>query len=547
MGWILLDLAGSVALLLWGVHMVQTGVERAFGPELRRFLRTRLRNRLAAFLSGLGVTAVLQSSTATGLMVTGLAAGGAIGLEAALAVMLGANVGTTLIVQVLSFDVAAIAPGLILIGVIAFRRTDQGRTRDLGRVAIGLGLMLMALHQLLDIAGPITASPMLDSVLQRLSNTPVIAALLGAILAWAAHSSVAIVLLIGSLASKGVVPPILAIALVTGANLGTAVNPLLEGAGSDPVARRLPMGNLLTRCVGFAIVIPLLDWIAPLFARLEPEPARAVADFHSLFNLVLAIAFLPFLHPYAALLRRLLPARAEADDPGRPRYLNMGAQDTPSIALAAAAREALRLADAFEAILMEGSAALSAADRRRINEVRRRDDVLDRLNASIRDYLAGIRLDVSAEGDERRAAEILRFITNLESAGDALDRLFLAPLARRLKRGLPFPESEREQACGLLERLAATTRSAAAVFMTEDPRAARSLMAEKETFRELEAAATAGQFATLRGEGSDETPALQIDMLHALKQINGYLVAAAAYPVLEGQGELLRSRLRAEL
>ena len=216
--WTLLDLAGAVALLLWGVHMVQTGIQRAYGPDLRRLLGTALNRRLAAFLAGLGVTAVLQSSTATGLMVTGFAAGGAVALVPALAVMLGANVGTTLIVQVLSFNVAAIAPALILIGVLLFRRAGAGRSRDLGRVSIGLGLMLMALHQLVGTITPFEDTVSLRMVLGALTTQPVLDVLVAAALTWAAHSSVAVVLLVMSLAAKGVVPPEAAFALVLGAN-----------------------------------------------------------------------------------------------------------------------------------------------------------------------------------------------------------------------------------------------------------------------------------------------------------------------------------------
>src|SRR5438132_6305471 len=125
--------------------MMQSGIQRAFGPHLRRFLGRTLHGRFSAFMAGLGVTAVLQSSTATGLMVTGFAAGGLVDLVPALAVMLGANVGTTLIVQALSFNIAEVAPALILIGVLMFRRASAG-PRDFGRVLIGLGLLLMALH-----------------------------------------------------------------------------------------------------------------------------------------------------------------------------------------------------------------------------------------------------------------------------------------------------------------------------------------------------------------------------------------------------------------
>ena len=267
----LLDLAGAVALLLWGVHMVQTGVQRAFGARLRALLGHALRNRASAFAAGLGVTAVLQSSTATGLMVTGFAAAGLVELVPALAVMLGANVGTTLIVQALSFDISFLSPALVLVGVLAFRRGEATRARDIGRVMIGLGLMLIALRQLLDVVTPYEDAPSLRLMLGSLATEPVLDLLIGAAMAWAAHSSVAVVLLVMSFAAKGVLPPEAAFALVLGANIGTAINPVLEGApGDDPAARRVPVGNLIARSLGVLAATAALPWIAPPIAGLPP-------------------------------------------------------------------------------------------------------------------------------------------------------------------------------------------------------------------------------------------------------------------------------------
>ncbi len=542
--WTLLDLAGSVALLLWGLHMVQTGIQRGFGPDLRRWLGSALRNRLGAFAAGLGVTGVLQSSTATGLMVAGFAADGAVALVPALAVMLGANVGTTLIVQVLSFDVASVAPALILLGVVAFRRGTAARTRDLGRVGIGLGLMLMALHQLVGLLTPYEDVPSMRLVLGALTTEPALDVLVAAGLTWAAHSSVATVLLVMSFAAKGAVPPDADFALVLGANLGTAINPVLEGVGGDdPVARRLPVGNLLNRAVGCALGLILLDRIGRWMVVVDPDPACAVADFHTGFNLILALVFLPLLGPYAALLRLLLPARVVADEPSRPRYLDQTALETPPIALAAAAREALRMADALEAMLSGAAEAFNSSDRRRIGEVRRLDDVLDRLNTAIRTYLTALDVEALSEADHRRLSQILVFTTNLEAAGDVVDRDLMAYAAKRLKRGQPLAPAERQEVRRLLARLVATVRAAAAVFMTEDARAARQLAAEKEAFRELEAGATRAHFTRLR-DGQGEAAPIDLDMLRELKRVNGHLVAAAVYPVLEDQGELLSSRLR---
>jgi phosphate:Na+ symporter len=230
---VLLDLMGGVALLLWGLHMVQTGILRAYGSELRHLLTKALGNRAAAFAAGLGLTALLQSSTATALMTASFTAQS---LVPAMAILLGANVGTSLIVQLLSFNVAPAAPTLFVIGVVAFRAGPRTRVKDLGRVAIGLGLVLLALHILIDTLAPAESAPAARVLLQAITGDPVMCILLAAALTWAAHSSVATVLLIMSLAYSNFITPLAALALVLGANLGSAINPLLEG--TQRVSRR---------------------------------------------------------------------------------------------------------------------------------------------------------------------------------------------------------------------------------------------------------------------------------------------------------------------
>src|ERR1700757_3518429 len=272
-GTILLDLVGGVALLLWGLHMVHSGIVRAFGSDLRRFLGRALSNRFLAFVAGLSVTTLLQSSTATGLMTTSFVTDGSVNLVPALAIMLGANVGTTLIVQVLSFNVAAVAPVLFLIGVTAFKRGGQTRTRDLGRVAIGGGLMVLSLHILLDTLAPAENAPAVRTVLGAVTPEPLLCLLMAAALTWVAHSSVTVVLLVMSLAYSQFVTPEAALALILGANLGSAINPLVEGSRSDnPASRRLPLGNLLNRMIGCALVLPFVHPLPPMLGRRRPTP-----------------------------------------------------------------------------------------------------------------------------------------------------------------------------------------------------------------------------------------------------------------------------------
>jgi phosphate:Na+ symporter len=526
--------------------MVQTGVQRTFGPKLRHFLAGALRNRIRAFGAGAAVTVALQSSTATALMLTAFSAGGLVELAPALAVMLGANVGSSLVVQALSFDVALLAPILVLAGVMLFRRGREA-AHDFGRVLIGLGLVLTALHQFLQLLEPLVAQPGVGEVLGALGEyTPLVVAG-AALLTWAAHSSVVTVLLAMSLAAKGVVGIETGVALVLGANLGSAINPMLEGdVGSDPANRRLPLGNFLNRLVGFTIALSAISYIAPYVARLGPDHGRALANFHTLFNLALALAFLPFLRPYANLIRRLLPSAAAEARPGAPIYLDPQARETPQVALALATREALRMADTIEGMLKGLREALQSDKREPITTTRQLDDVLDGLNSAIKGYVISIPAERQGPADTERQMEVLTFATNLEHAGDLIANDLLSVASRRQTRGVSFsPEGEAELV-RLLDRLIGNVRLAASLFVNRDPATARALVAEKDAFREIETEAVAAHFARLRSGNAKtvETSSLHLDALRDLKRINSHLVEAAAYPILRTGGELLPSRLK---
>ncbi|MGH8689307.1 MAG: Na/Pi cotransporter family protein [Burkholderiales bacterium] len=544
---VLLDLMGGVALLLWGLHMVQTGLVRAFGAGLRRFLKVALAGRLRAFLAGAGVTALLQSSTATALMVTSFYAEGMIGLAAALALMLGANVGTTLVVQVLSFDISAAAPVLLVAGVLAFRRGAKTLSRDLGRVAIGLGLMLLALHTLVDSLAPAETAPLARSILEAATAAPLVCVALGALFGWAAHSSVAVVLLTLSLGYSHFVTPAGALALIVGANLGSAINPLLEAASREnPASYRVPVGNLVTRVAGALAVLPFLDGIADALQRIEPSPLRMGADFHTLFNLGLALVFLVPLGAFSRLLERVLPSRQSPDDPGLPVYLDESAIETPGLALAGAARETLRMGEMVQRMLERALAALMSEDRGLVSEISQQDNAVDRLHEAIKLYVIKITRQSLDAPEAQRAMEIIAFAINLEHIGDIIDKNLMELAAKKIRRGLRFSPEGAEELRAMHQRVLEDMRIAFGIFLSGDLKVARQLLDGKTRFREAEVAASDSHLARLR-EGraeSIETSALHIDVLRDLKRIHSH-VCATAYPVLEAAGELLDSRLKA--
>ena len=523
----LLHLAGYVALLLWGVHMVQTGIMRAFGSQLRRFMTARLSKRFSAFAAGVCVTGLLQSSTATGLMVTGFAAG-----------------GTTLIVQVMTFPVTAIAPLLILAGVIAFKAGGRTRSRDLGRVAIGIGLIMLGLHQILEIMKPVEQAAAVREIFAVVTGEPMLNIVIAAMLTWAMYSSVAVVLLVMSLAAVHVVTSEAALALVLGANLGNVI-PHYFGAGNDMAARRLALGNLIVRGFGCLLALPLLSSIGHLLASIEANPARQAADFHTLYNLTSAALFIGLLDPLARLCTLLLPSPRDAADPAKPKYLGASASPVASVRLANAEREVLRMVDLVEKMLQIFLDALRTDDRKLLGEIQRMDDTVDSLHRAIKLFLTEMsRQNHLDEADAERCGDILAFTINLEHAGDILDKSLREIAAKKIKYKLNFSAEGFSEILEMHERLLKDLRLAMSVFMTGDERAALLLLEEKVRIRDLEQSATDNHLRRLR-EGrveSLETSALHLDIIRDLKRIAAHL-ASVAHPVLDKNGLLLRSRV----
>jgi phosphate:Na+ symporter len=543
---VLLDLLGGVALLLWGLHMVHSGILRAFGPDLRRLLSIALNNRFSAFAAGLGLTALLQSSTATALITSSFAAEGLVDLVAGLAIMLGANVGTTLIVQVLSFNIAAIAPVLFVLGLVAFRSGPRSRIKDLGRVSIGLGLMLLSLHILLDTLAPAETAPSVRVVMDAVTGDPVLCVAIGAVVTWIVHSSAASVLLIMSLAYSHFISPHAALALVLGANLGSAINPLFEGARRDnPSSYRLPVGNVINRIVGVLMVAPFLRPIAEHMQAWQPDFAKLAAEFHMAFNVGTAIIFIGLLDAMARLLKWLLPDRVQDADPGRPRYLDESALETPSLALADAARETLRMGDMVETMLRKVMTAMMTNDRAQVDDVSRMDNAVDGLDEAIKLYITKLTRGSLDDREGKRAMEIVSFAINLEHIGDILDKNLSELATKKIKRRFEFSVEGAEELSAFHKRIVDSLRIAFGIFMSGDVTEAGKLLAEKSALRSMELVATERHLDRLR-EGRPETietTSLHLDVLRDLRRIHSH-ICSVAYPVLDAAGELKAYRGR---
>ncbi|MET4805162.1 Na/Pi cotransporter family protein [Limibacillus sp. MBR-115] len=542
---VIINLVGGVALLLWGVRMVRTGITRAFGAWLRRVVAAGTSSRLRAFFFGILVTGLLQSSTATALVVAGFASRAMMTTAAALAIMLGADVGSTLVAQVFSFDLKSLSPLLIVAGVTAFLSSERALIRQLGRAGVGLGLMLLSLKLIVGSSAALRGSEILPLLMERLGDEPLIAFLVAAVLTWLAHSSLAMVLLFMSLATAGIIEPLLGLALVLGANVGGAIAPVAMTAGSGALARRPPVGNLMMRFIGAALLLGFLPECLALLERLEGDSPRLIVNAHTGFNLAVALVFLPLTGIVAKLLERLLPDVEQEEDDSRPRYLDPDAVDTPSVALASAARETLRLGDMVEQMLRQSMEVFCKDDQKLLREISTRDDDVDKLYEAIKIYLTRLSREEMDREESQRHTAILTFTTNLEHIGDIIDKNLMELAAKKIKNRLLFSSSGLKE----IEKLHAVVMDnlglALNVFVSEDAGLARQLLDQKVTIRALEQKLAELHFERVSAgrQESIETSALHLDVIRDLKRINGHLTSVA-YPILESRGELAQSRLR---
>ena len=543
----LLNLLASVALLVWGTHIVRTGILRVYGASLRRVLSKSVSSRGSAFIAGLGVTSLVQSSSATALITSSFVSQNLIALAPALAIMLGADVGTALMAQVFSLDLSWLSPLAIFFGVVFFLSRKNTKAGQLGRVSIGLGLIILALQLIQEATQPIVTSAGSKVLFGSLSGDPMLDMLIGALFTVFSWSSLAVVLLTATLAAAHVISVPVALCLVLGANLGSGLIGLVATLGMPGAGRRVAVGNLLFKvcgCVVFSLALPLA---LQGLAQLDPDPRRQVLHFHVIFNVALAVGFLFLTDSIARLVEKWLPEAGVAGaQAAEPRHLDAGALETPALALANAARETLRIGDTIEQMLNGLMEVLRTNDEKRVEELIRLDDDVDRLYTAVKLYLTQISREALDEKDGRRWAEIISLTINLEHVGDVIERILQDIKDKKIAHRLSFSDAGMQELCDLHAKLVANLRLGLSVFLTGDVKTAQMLLAEKEKFRDLERSYAALHLDRLSDQSvqSIETSSLHLDIISDMRRINSFF-CSTAYPILEQAGQLRKSRLRA--
>ena len=539
----LLNLLSAIALLVWGTHLVRAGILRIYGAKLREVLSRSVSNRFTALLAGLGVTGLIQSSTATALIATSFTSRGLITTAPALAIMLGADIGTSM--KVFSLNLSWLSPLLLFSGVVLFLSWQNSTAGRIGRVLIGLGLIILALKLILVATQPFTQGAGVKVMFASLTGDILLDMLVGALFAVLSYSSLAVVLLTSALVSTGIISVKVALALVLGANLGSGILAVLTTLNMSPEARRVPLGNLIFKLLGCLMCAPFLGTVQQALASFDPNVQRMVVNFHLLFNLALAAVFIYATEPVARLTERLLVAPRRGEDPSRPRYLDDSALATPSLAIACAAREALRLGDVVETMLKGVMTVLQTNDIALGKRLRALDDTVDDLYTAIKLYMTQISHEALEDAESRRWTDIVSFTINMEHVGDMLERILIDLEEKKILKNRSFSEAGMAEICDLHQRLVANLQLGLSIFLEGDLKSAQRLIEQKEQFRNLEMSYADNHIMRLVGNTpqSIETSSLHLDLISDMKRINSH-ICSIAYPILEQAGVLSPSRLR---
>ncbi|WPN58103.1 MULTISPECIES: Na/Pi cotransporter family protein [unclassified Pseudomonas] len=529
----LLNLLSAVALLIWGTHIVRTGILRVYGSNLRHVIAQNMSRRWLAFIAGIMVTAMVQSSNATAMLVTSFVGQGLMALTPALATMLGADVGTALMARVLTLDLSWLSPLLIFLGVIFFLSRKQTRVGQMGRVSIGLGLIILALQLIVEAATPITHAQGVKVIFASLTGDILLDALVGALFAMISYSSLAAVLLTATLAGASVISLPVAIGLVIGANIGSGILAFLSTSMQNAAGRQVALGSLLYKLIGLLLIIPVLDPLVHWIDSFDFSAQEMVIGFHLLYNTVRCLILLPSVGLMARLCAWLLPERPDVNGTAKPRHLDPTALVTPSLALANAARETLRIGDLIDNMLEAMLAVLRGKQTAVTQEIRRLTDDVEALYSAIKLYLAQMPREDLSEQDSRRWAEIIELAINLKLASDLIERMLRKVQQQKTSQRRSFSEVGLEELAGLHSQLIANLRLGLSVFLSADPESARQLLREKRRFRAQERRLAHAHVSRLQRKvvQSIETSSLHLELIADMRRLNS-LFCSSAYVVL---------------
>lgn len=491
---ILLPFAGGLGMFIYGMQIMAQGLENAAGSRMKSSLEMLTKNKFMGVMLGVVITAVIQSSSATTVMVVGFVNAGIMNLAQAMSVIMGANVGTTVTGWMVSsvewakyLNPSMLAPAAILIGVVLMLAAKRSTTREVSKIVVGFGLLFVGITTMSAAVAPLKESEAFCNLFVLLGKSPLLGIAAGAIVTAIIQSSSASVGILQSLAAAGLVPFNAAIYIIMGQNIGTCATALISGVGAKKNAKTAALMHLLFNLIGTGVFslasILYLEIANPLWAMGNISQTQ-ISLIHTLFNIATTLMLFPFSSKIITLAQKLSRADQDDEDEGRV-LLDDRMLGSPAIALDAVRAEVLRMGRITREALILANKALAKPEQAVINTIREKESALDRMADGISEYILQLSGLPITEGERQEAAHALQTVSDLERIGDHCENISEFS-EQMLSQRLHFSES----ACHQLEELARTCLescdNALSALENGDPDSVRRTLAAEARVDELE-------------------------------------------------------------
>jgi len=530
---IFFSLFGGVLLLLYGIKLLNDGLQNAAGPRIRSLLRSLTSNRFSAVGGGALITGLIQSSSATSVMLVGFVSAGLMSFRQTLAVILGADIGATLTVQLIAFHITDYAVLLIGIGLTFTLFAKRTLARNAGQGVLGFGFVILSLKIMTEAMAPLQSNDLFRQVFVALTDTPLVGIILSALVTGLIHSSAATMGIAIVLAASGLIPLNAALYIMFGANIGTCATAFIASLRAPVEARRVAWAHVLFKVFGVLLFLPFLGPFESLVTATTTDLPRQIANAHTLFNTVMAVCFLPFTGLFAKLITRMVPEKEEEKKFG-PLYLDEHVLGTPSLALGQATREVLRASDIVREMLLDVIKVFQGDDPAAIAAIKDKDNMIDLLDRQVRLYLTRLSSSRLTESQSRRNVAVLETSRNLENIGDIIDRNLMPLAMKRISKGITFSREGLEEISSFHRRILENFDTAVSAFATHDRDLADRVLRNKEELGIMERELVQAHLDRLRKglRESIETSHVHLDLIGNLARINS-LITHIIYPIAE--------------
>lgn len=502
---------------------------------------------VSSSLTGLMLAVVLQSSAAVAVLATGFAASGYLSFPVGLAIVLGGDLGSALIIQVLSFKLDWLVPLLLAVGGWLFVKVSHNSWRQLGRVLLGVAFILLSLRFLRHAMDPIRDSAVLPMLADYLARDFITAFLVGAVLAFVMHSSVAAILMCVTLAQIGAIPFAAALSLVLGANMGSSFIPIWLTRGVQPDARRIPYANMLLRGSWALAALFLINFFTDPSIFMVSGPGQSLVIAHIAFNLSLLLVALPFCRFLETPMMKLFPLiglKEAVADPTHTSVLDNSTLENPALAIAGLKRELLYMNDLVEQVFRPIPGLFENWNEAVAKDLRERDFLINATLSEIRSYVANMPMEKYSKPESKVVRGLIDFAIRLEAAGDVISKQLTAIAEEKRQHNVQFSPEGWMELVQMHESILANLKLAANVLVSDDIESARLLIIENTEIKSAERKSRKRHLRRLQ-EGrleSFESSDIHLETLRALRDISSH-ISAVAYPILYRNGQLLETRL----